>query len=154
MWTAVVIDTVWSISISLRARYDWWQSKDLGEAVIRIEIKTDLREVTKELLTRQPEWAPLLLSCVQLAQESSDGELDASAVRNRAQRIGWPLAPLKGLGIVEKAGPARKKGHVGVYRLCEPKAIEDALVERGYDVHAKLPGDFFDLHRRWRRGAS
>jgi hypothetical protein len=30
--------------------------------------------------------------------------------------------------------------------------VEDALVERGYDVHARLPGDFFDLHHRWIEG--
>jgi hypothetical protein len=34
------------------------------------------------------------------------------------------------------------------------KAVEDALVERGYDVHAKLPGDFFAQHEKWLHRAS
>lgn len=59
--------------------------------------------------------------------------------------------PLRTLGILEKSGPARKKGHVGIYRLRDAKAVEDALIEREYDVHARLPSDFFDLHRQWMR---
>jgi len=120
---------------------------------MRMETETDLKEATKELLTLHPEWAPLLLSCVQLSQESPDGELDGSAVRNRAQRLGWSLVPLRQFGILEKAGPARKQGHIGIYRMRNANAVEDALTERGYDLHAKLPGDFFAQHEKWLRHA-
>jgi|SRR5713101_4262333 len=116
---------------------------------MRMEIETNLKEDTKELLTLHPEWAPILLSCVQLSQEGPGGELDGSAVRNRAQQFGWSLLPLKKFGILEKAGPARRKGHIGIYRMRNAKAVEDALVERGYDVHARLSGDFFAQHEKW-----
>lgn len=114
----------------------------------------DLKQTINELLLREPEWAVILVSLVQISQESPDGKLDGSAVRNRAQRTGWTLVPLRTLGILEKAGPAQKKGHVGIYRVRDAKAVEDALIERGYDVHARLPGDFLDLHQRWKRRPS
>jgi hypothetical protein len=109
----------------------------------------ELKQAISELVVQEPEWASILISLVQISQENSDGELDGSAVRNRARRPGWTLVPLRTLGILEKAGPARKKGHVGIYRLRDRKAVEDVLIERGYDVHARLPGDFSDQHRRW-----
>ncbi|HEY9157108.1 MAG TPA: hypothetical protein VIO10_04090 [Candidatus Binatus sp.] len=109
----------------------------------------NLKQETKELLIRQPEWAPILISCVQFSRESADGVLDGSAVRNRAQMFGWSLVPLLTLGILEKAGPARKHGHVGINRMRDVQAVENALTELGYDVHAKLPGDFFAQHEKW-----
>lgn len=121
---------------------------------MRMEIETNLKEDTKELLTLHAEWAPLLLSCVQLSRESADGVLDGSAVRNRAQMPCWSLVPLRSFGILEKAGRAYKRGHVGIYRMRDVQAVEDALTELGYDVHAKLPGDFFAQHEKWLRGAS
>jgi hypothetical protein len=116
---------------------------------MRIEIETNLKEETKELLTSHPEWAPLVLSCVQLSRENADGVLAGSAVRNRAQMPFWSLVPLRSFGILEKAGPAYKRGHVGIYRMRDVQVVEDALTELGYDVHAKLPGDFFGLHEKW-----
>lgn len=116
---------------------------------MRMETETDLKEATKELLTQQPEWAPLLLSCVQLSRESADGLLDGSAVRNRAQMPCWSLVPLRSFGILEKGGPAYKRGHIGIYRMHDEQAVEDALTELGYDVHASLAGDFFAQHKKW-----
>ena len=102
----------------------------------------------------QPEWAPLLISCVQLSRESADGVLDGSAVRNRAQTFGWQLAPLRTLGILEKAGPAQKHGHVGVYRMRDVQAVEDALTELPVQSTRWCAGDFFAQHERWLRRAS
>jgi hypothetical protein len=121
---------------------------------MRMEIETDLKEDTKKLLTLHPEWAPLLLSCVQLSRESAHGVLDGLAVRNRAQMSGCSLVPLRSFGILEKGGPAYKRGHVGIYRIRDVQAVEDALTELGYDVHAKLPGDFFAQHEKWLHRAS
>jgi hypothetical protein len=75
-------------------------------------------------------------------------------VRNRAQMSGWSLVPLRTLGILEKAGPAQKRGHVGINRMRDVQSVEDALTELGYDVHAKLPGDFFAQHEKWQHRAS
>jgi hypothetical protein len=116
---------------------------------MQMEIETNLKENTKELLTLHPEWTPLLLSCVQLSREKADGVLDGSAVRNRAQMPCWSLVPLRSFGILEKAGTAYKRGHVGIYRMRDAQAVEDALTELGYDAHAKLPGDFFGQHEKW-----
>ena len=109
----------------------------------------NLKQETKELLIRQPEWAPILISCVQIAHESPDGTLDHSGIRNRARLLGWTLAPLRMLGILEKAGPGRKGGHVGISRMRDVGAVADALTELGYDVHAPLAGDFFAQHKKW-----
>jgi len=95
-----------------------------------MEVEMKLKQATSELLLREPEWAPIFIRLVQISQESPEGELDGSAVRNRAQRAGWTLVPLRTLGILEKSEPARKKGTI---------------------VHARLPGDFFDRHRQWMR---
>jgi hypothetical protein len=103
---------------------------------------------TKKLLEEQPDWAPILTACAQLAEE--DGAFWSTGALNRAQHHRRPLVPLRILGILETVEKGTRNSHSASYRMRDPVAVKRALVERGIDPDAKLAGDFYDLHNKWK----
>jgi hypothetical protein len=101
---------------------------------------------TKKLLEEQPDWAPILTACVQLAEE--DGAFWSSGALNRAQHQRRSLVPLRTLGILARVEKGARNNHDAKYRMRDPEAVKRALVEKGIDTEARLPGDFYDLHSK------
>jgi hypothetical protein len=108
---------------------------------------------TKKLLEKQPEWAPTITACVQLAEE--DGAFWSSGALNRAQHQRRSLVPLRILGLLERVEKGTRNNHDASYRMRDPEAVKRALVEKGIDPEARLSGDFYDLHNKAKlKGAS
>jgi hypothetical protein len=108
---------------------------------------------TKKLLEEQPDWAPILTACVQLSEE--DGAFWSSGAINRAQHERRSLVPLRTLGILERVEGGTRNNHAASYRMRDREGVKRALVEKGIDPDARLPGDFYDLHNKAKlKGAS
>jgi hypothetical protein len=103
-------------------------------------------ESTKQFLQEFPNWTPIIVACVQLADES--GDFASSAVNNRAQLRGFILVPLRESGILERTGDSIHRGHNAIYRMPDREGVKRALIEMGIDTSKRLPGDWFNLAHR------
>jgi hypothetical protein len=103
-------------------------------------------EATKKFLQEFPSWAPIIVACVQIADEI--GDFPSSAATNRAQLRGYILVPLRLAGILEGTGDSIRRGHNAIYRMPDREGVKRALIEMGIDPGQRLPGDFFNLAHR------
>ncbi len=107
-----------------------------------------IAQITK-FSQNHPEWQFLIVACLRLSEERPDGAFLSGEALNLARcQDRRPLTPLCALQILETVKPSTKNYRNAWYRVRDPKALRQALVEMGIDPDAKLPGDFFNRYNR------
>jgi hypothetical protein len=107
-----------------------------------------INNITKFSQNR-PEWQLLIVTCLRLSESREDRAFLSGEALNLAQcQDRRPLTPLCALQILETVKPSTKNYRNAWYRVRDPKALRQALVEMGIDPDANLPGDFFNRYNR------